>query len=116
MSIVNVFGNMGGLDKIIDIPQYDIKTPDEKFIRTLRIIRENKNRINKTNLAIAAEKEKIIEVGSKENFEQARLTSLDKNIIQPLKNNWDFIKEEKIGRTRWIEITSEGENVLEILD
>lgn len=105
-----------GLDRIIDMPQYDIKTPDEKFIRTLRIIKENKNRINKTNLAIAAEKEKIITVGSEENFEQARFTSLNKNIVQPLINDWGFVKEEKIGRTRWVEITHEGENVLEILD
>lgn len=105
-----------GLDRIIDIPQYDIKTPDKKFIQTLRIIKENKNRIDKTNLAIAAEKENIITVGSEENFEQARFTSLNKNIVQPLKNDWGFIREEKIGRTRWVEITSEGENVLEILD
>ena len=33
-----------GLDKIIDMPQYDIKTPEEKFIRTLRIIKENKEK------------------------------------------------------------------------
>ena len=105
-----------GLDKIIDIPQYDIKTPEEKFIRTLRIIKENKNKIDKTNLAIEAEKKEIIVVGSEENFEQARFTSLNKNIVQPLKNDWGFVKEEKIGRTRWVEITPEGENVLEILD
>ena len=54
--------------------------------------------------------------GKDENYEQARFASLDKNIIQPLKENWNFVKEKKIGRTRWIEITPEGENVLEILD
>ena len=104
-----------GLGKIIDIPQYDIKTPDEKFIRILQIIKENKNEMSKRNLAMAAEKEKIIVVGSEKNFEQALLTSLNKNIVQPLITHWGFIKEEKIGRTRWMKLTLEGENVLEIL-
>ena len=105
-----------GFKGIVDLPQYEIKTPDKKFIQTLRIIRENENKITKTNLAIAAEKEKIIEIVSKENYEQSRFTTLNKNIIQPLKNDWGFIQEEKIGRTRYVEITSEGKNVLDILD
>ena len=106
-----------GLKKIIDLPQYDIKTPDIKLIQTLQIIKEKGNRITKSNLAKDVDAKKIIEIGSKEeNYEQARFTSLDKNIIKPLKDNWKFIKEDKIGRTRWIEITSEGENILKILN
>lgn len=106
-----------GLEKIIYVPQYEIKTPDKKLIQSLQIIKENDNRITKSDLAKAVDNNKIIEIGAKqENYEQARFTSLDKNIIQPLKENWKFIQESKIGRTRWIEITPEGENVLEILD
>ena len=106
-----------GLEKLIIIPQYDIKTPDEKLIHTLRIIKKNNNRINKTGLAKAADDEKIIEIGAKEeNYEQARFTSLDKNIVQPLKKDWEFVKEEKIGRTRWIEITPKGIEALDMLD
>jgi len=33
---------------------------------------------------------------------------LDKNIIQPLQEQWKFIEVEKIGRNRWIKITQEG--------
>ena len=106
-----------GLEKIIDLPQYDIKTPNEKLIQTLQIIKNNDSRIDKSNLAMAVDDKKILEIGAKkDNYEQARFTSLDKNIIQPLKNDWGFVKEEKIGRTRWIEITPEGERVLEILN
>ena len=106
-----------GLEKIIYVPKYEIKTPNKKLIQTLKIIKQNDNKINKSNLAIAADKEKIIEIGAKkDNYEQARFTSLDKNIIQPLKDNWKFVKVEKIGRTRWIELTPEGERVLQILE
>ena len=106
-----------GLEDIIYVPQYDIKTPDEKLVHALQIIKRNDNRISKTNLAKTADDEKIIEIGAKEeNYEQARFTSLDKNIIQPLKNDWEFVKEEKIGRTRWIEITPKGLEALEMLD
>ena len=106
-----------GLEKIIDLPQYDIKIPNEKLIQTLQIIKKNNSRIDKSNLAMAVDNKKILEIGAKkDNYEQARFTSLDKNIIQPLKNDWGFVKEEKIGRTRWIELTTEGEQVLEILN
>ena len=106
-----------GMEKIIYVPQYEIKTPEDKLVRSLQIIKANDNRINKSNLAVAAENKKIIEIGAREdNHEQARFTSLDKNIIQPLKDDWKFVKVEKIGRTRWIELTPEGKRILEILD
>lgn len=83
----------------------------------MQIIKTNGNRITKSNLAVEAEKKEIIKIGArKDNYEQARFTSLDKNIIQPLKDDWKFVKVEKIGRTRWIELTPEGERILEILD
>ena len=106
-----------GMEEIIYVPQYEIKTPNDKLVRSLQIIKANDNRITKSNLAKAADNQKIIEIGANpDNYEQARFTSLDKNIIQPLKNNWKFVKEDKIGRTRWIEITSKGDAILEILD
>lgn len=106
-----------GLEEIIDLPQYNIKTPNRKLIQTLQIIKEYGNKIDKSKLAIAVDKKEIIKIGAKEkNYEQARFTSLDKNIIQPLKDDWDFVKVEKIGRTRWIELTTKGKRILEILD
>jgi hypothetical protein len=40
---------------------------------------------------------------------------LDKNIISPLENQWGFVLVEKIGRTRWIKVTEEGQNASEFL-
>lgn len=51
----------------------------------------------------------------KDNYSQARFASLDKNIIQPLLSHWKFIEEEKIGRTRWIRMTPEGQNAAKFL-
>ena len=44
-----------------------------------------------------------------------RFTSLDKNIIQPLAEEWNFVEVEKVGRNRWIKITEEGQNAAEFL-
>jgi len=105
-----------GMKLIRDIPQYDIQIPDEKLIKALEIIEKNDGKISKKDLAEKADSAKIIEIGAKDkNYEQARFASLDKNIIQPLKDKWGFIKEIKIGRTRWLVITEEGKNVKEIL-
>ena len=48
-------------------------------------------------------------------YSQARFASLDKNIIEPLENEWGFIEIEKIGRNRWIKITQEGIDASEFL-
>jgi len=50
-----------------------------------------------------------------ENYTQARFASLDKNIIQPLAEQWKFIEVEKVGRTRWVKITQGGINATKFL-
>ena len=47
---------------------------------------------------------KSITVNAKEkNHSMVRFASLDKNIIQPLEEQWKFIKVEKIGRNSQID-------------
>jgi len=105
-----------GMKHIRDMPQYDIQIPDAKLIKALELIEQNNGKISKKDLAESADDNNLIEIGAKdENYEQARFASLDKNIIQPLKDKWGFIEEKKIGRTRWLAITEEGKNVKEIL-
>ena len=67
-------------------------------------------------MAEITEEKNIITVNAhEENHSMARFASLDKNIIQPLEEQWKFINIEKIGRNRWITLTQEGKNVIEFL-
>ncbi len=106
-----------GMKQIIDLPKYAIKTPEKKLIKSLQLIAQaKKGKITKKELSELAEQEKLIEIGAKEkNRDQARFASLQKNIIEPLRDNWKFVTEDKVGRTRWIEITDEGKNVMEVM-
>ena len=61
-------------------------------------------------------KQNIIIINAQEgNQSQVRFASLDKNIIQPLEEQWKFIKVEKIGRNRWIKLTPDVFNAAEFL-
>jgi len=105
-----------GVKKIMSLPAYDIQIPRSELVQALRIIKEHNDKISKKEMAILAEESKLIVVGAREeNFEQARFASLDKNIIQPLLEQWKFVKVEKIGRNRWIKITEAGSDAAKFL-
>jgi len=105
-----------GIKDIKDIPPYEIQIPEKKHIQALQLIKEKGGRLTKKEMAKLADENGIISINAEENnYSQARFASLDKNIIQPLVEKWKFIKVEKVGRTRWIEITEEGKNAAEFL-
>ena len=105
-----------GLKSIVKLPAYEIHTPKSILVQALKIIQENGGKITKKEMAKIVDEKKLIVVNAKEeNFQQARFASLDKNIIQPLLNEWKFIEVERIGRTRWIKITPEGLGAVEFL-
>jgi len=103
-----------GIKEIEYIPTYEIKKPEERHIQALKIIVDNNGRISKKQMARIALKEKLIVVNA-ENQSQATFASLDKNIISSLEHQWGFVTVEKIGRTRWINITDEGRYASEFL-
>jgi len=105
-----------GIKDIQDIPQYSIKTPDEKLIQALKILKENNGEITKKKMAEIAEESGLISINpkSEENRSMVRFTSLEKNIVQPLEE-WNFVNVIKKGRNRWIKITQEGANASEFL-
>jgi hypothetical protein len=105
-----------GLKTIVKLPAYEIHTPKPASVQALKIIKEHGGKITKKEMARLADEKKLIVVNAKEeNFQQARFASLDKNIIQPLLNEWKFIEVERIGRTHWIKMTPEGNGAVEFL-
>jgi len=105
-----------GVKNLQPLPTFEIQRPKPELIGALKILIENNGKIQKKQMAELAEKENLITVNAREeNFTQARFASLDKNIIQPLQEQWKFIDVEKIGRNRWIKITQEGINAAEFL-
>ena len=104
-----------GIKDIVNVPPYSIKTPDQKLIDALKIIKDNSGKLTKKEMAKLAEENNIITINAKEkNHSMARFASLDKNIIQPLEE-WGFVEVNKVGRNRWISITEEGNNAAEFL-
>ena len=103
-----------GIKDIEYIPTYEIQKPEDRHIQALKIIVENNGKISKKEMAKIAIERKLIIVNA-ENENQATFASLDKNIISILEHKWGFVKVNKIGRTRWIEITKEGRNASEFL-
>ncbi len=105
-----------GVKNLMEIPTFDIHTPKPELVKALQIIIKQNGRLRKKDMALFAEKENLITVNAREeNYTQARFASLDKNIIQPLVEQWKFAEVEKIGRTRWVKITQEGINAAEFL-
>ena len=106
-----------GIKDTIPLPTYKVQTPKQKLLDALKIIRDAKNqKITKKEMAEIAEETGLITINAeKSNHSQARFASLDKNIIEPLENEWRFIEIEKIGRNRWIKITQEGIDASEFL-
>ncbi len=105
-----------GVKSLMQIPAYQMQIPEQRHIQALKIIKEKGGKLTKKEMAMLADKGKLIIVNAdEENYNQVRFASLDKNIIQPLRERWKFIDVEKIGRTRWIKITEEGKNAAEFL-
>ena len=106
-----------GIEEITNLPTYQIRTPSQKLIDTLQIIRNSeKHKITKKEFAKIAVERNLITVNARdENESQATFASLDKNIIQPLERDWNFVEVEKIGRNRWIKLSKEGEHAAEFL-
>ena len=105
-----------GVAEMHSLPTYRIGTPKSELIQAMKIIKKAGGRIQKKKMAEEAEKNKIITVNArKQNFTQARFASLDKNIVQPLVDNWGFVEVEKIGRNRWLKLTDDGNYAAEFL-
>jgi len=106
-----------GVKELQTLPPFEIQRPKTELVQALKIIHDYKgDKIPKKILAKLVDDAKIIEINAREsNYEQARFASLDKNIIQPLVNQWKYAKVEQIGRSRYVKITETGKNAIEFL-
>ena len=98
-----------GVKRIIPLPNYEIKKPDDKLVQALEIIHNNDGKISKKKMAELIIKSGLIDVDDvNKKIDQGDYAKLDHHFIKPLKNIWHFITVEKIGRMHFIEITSIG--------
>ena len=105
-----------GVEQISDLPTYQIQTPPQKQLEALKILVDNNGKMKKKDMAQRAEDLQLITINAQTgNHSQARFASLDKNIISPLEKNWKYIETKKVGRTRWIKLTDEGNYACEFL-
>jgi len=103
-----------GIKDIEYIPTYEIQKPEDRHIQALKIVVDSGGKISKKDMAKKTLDQKLIIVNA-ENQSQATFASLDKGIISALEHQWGFVKVNKIGRTRWIEITEDGKHAAEFL-
>ena len=103
-----------GIKSIEYIPAYDMPRPDDRLVKALKIIMDKGGRISKKEMGRMAIDEGIIVVNA-ENRNEAMFASLDTNIISVLERQWRYVTVSKVGRTRWIEITTEGRRAAEFL-
>lgn len=105
-----------GLKRCLKLPVFEIHTPKKSLLAALNIIKNEKDeKITKKKMVDLAKENNLISLQSKKNSAIALYSSLDKNIIQPLLNDWKFIKVEQVGRNRIIRLTERGREATEFL-
>ena len=110
-----------GVREVKEIPKRKMVLPNKKLLGALTIIRDYnvdergctrackkdhnhiQKKIKKKKLAESCIEQGILPAAGN------NLTSLDKNIIQKLQSEWDFIKIEKIGQSYYVGLTPQGE-------
>lgn len=105
-----------GCKDIFALPSYKIAKPEEKIVKSLRIINDlgvQGKRISKILLIENFLSAGLLQVAEDTTI-NAKYRSLERNYIEPL-IEWNFIKTKGKGKRLEIEITSEGKNILKFL-
>jgi hypothetical protein len=105
-----------GCKEIFALPSYKIEKPEEKIIKSLKIIDDLSLEGKKISKILLIEK--FLSVGllqvAEDTTINAKYRSLERNFIEPL-IEWNFIKTKGKGKRLEIEIKSEGKNILKFL-
>ena len=102
-----------GVKTIIPLPNYTIQQPNQNQIKALNIIKKSK-KLNKKRFAELCINNKLFSTNN-DKIGQNDYGKLNNQIITPLKNNWKYIKVEKIGHNDWITLTNSGNDVCKFL-
>lgn len=116
-----------GVKDVIDLPQYEIRIPNDLLVKAMDIIRSQPSgRIKKSILV-----RRLVETGVlhvKDNSFMSiddttreyppvsigSLAALNNNIMRPLQR-WKFVNVEKVGRSQWVSLTDAGANAARFL-
>lgn len=109
-----------GMRDTILLPEYKIEIPNDRLIRCLNVINQQKdNKVTKRELKDLALKNNLIHITNKQDTdgytEQAAYMALNKNLIDPLLE-WSFITVNKQGAHHIVSVTDEGRNALRFLN
>ncbi len=103
-----------GVKDIKPLPDYTIQKPEEELIKTLEIIKNNNEKLNKKTLTKFAIEKGLID-SKNEKVTQSDYAKLDHRIIKPLRDKWKFISVKIIGVNHWIELTDSGRDACKFL-
>lgn len=98
------------------LPVYDIKQPKPEIMLTLGLIKANQGKIRKALLIKKLESKGIIRVKdeNKSSLTEAAKHSQLRAILDPLENEWKYVRIDSSGRRSEVVITEQGETALKV--
>ncbi len=103
-----------GVKDIVPLPDYTIQKPNAELVQTLKIIKNNNEKLNKKSLGKIAIREGLID-SKNDKVTQSDYAKLDHHIIKPLEEIWKYITVKRIGTNHWIELTDAGKDACKFL-
>jgi hypothetical protein len=105
-----------GMKNTILLPEYKIEIPNERLIRCLDLINQQKdNKTTKRELKDLALENSLIHITNRQDTdeytEQAAYMALNKNLLDPLLE-WKFITVNKQSAHHIVRVTDDGRNAL----
>ncbi|MCE7736978.1 MAG: hypothetical protein GPJ54_18985 [Candidatus Heimdallarchaeota archaeon] len=100
----------------IILPNYEINKPRAEYMLILHLIKQNGGKQKKFQLIQKLEEIDIIRLKdeSKESLSKAAKHSQLRALLDPMENDWKYIKIKSAGRLSIVSITEQGETALKI--
>lgn len=98
------------------LPVYDIIKPKNEYMVVISHLQENDGKMRKSNLIKKLEEDEIIRPMdvAMEDFKGPAKHSQLRSILEPMENDWDYIKIVGSGKRSEVILTMQGKNALRI--